>query len=301
MIDRINTYEEVRPENIDRLRRFARKTGLETPDIGLRVARFKSLTPGKFLDNLSVVNGLVQVLETNDFQRWAGKVASVVVGPRSFNKDIFKPPALIPPDNADARLIQKFLDIQKQLKPTQGSLDRASVQLYFAIEGAHIFPDGNGRTGRVEYSLLRNGALPEADALILNREASRTEGLCYEVNVRAVSDLLKAEGLPEDRIFDTDFRAANNPWEAESIEYGTSQHLNYLGLYRLLKADNPSIADNPPGYLVVSEQPQAIQDAFPQAYSKARDDWYDKFVEIPGQNIDYCIQYLDPKPVAIAA
>lgn len=278
-------HPDYHPPHIDRLRRFDSLAGLEITDSQDRIEAFKQIEPERFLDLLSVANGLVRDIDT--FQRWDGKVKGAIVAFRGMD------PEMQPPDNADEQFLDIFKTLQSEIVDEQDSIDKASVQLYFAIIGSHLFSDGNGRTARAAFHLLRNGRLPN-DEQVLDRNAAKTGKICDQLNTRVVVDMMIESGLPREMVLNRDFVAAETSDDFIAT-YGMTQHLKYLAARNLKIAENPTNQGTiPPEKITLSEETDFVRTNFASEYQKIRIEWLKKFIETPGQYVDICINAIEP-------
>jgi prophage maintenance system killer protein len=285
----INQSVKDRPDDLDRLRSFTRLSGLEVDDPVDRAAAFKDTSPEDILETLANMNDLLRGVDK--FQR-VGKSAlsGSVVG--SINPTM--PRELVPPDNPTESFLHKIKEIQDTTEPTQASLDRAAVGLFFSVVGSHMFSDGNGRTARASYHLLKNGRFP-ADEDILDRSKTNASNLSESVNEKATMSLMLKAGLPMDRIRVSEFKGDDTA--DDTIVYGLTQHLKYIAIRRLRQQEgllDPN-SDSPPSKYSVDQQSEAVKSGFKDAYAAVRDEWYEEFVNMPMRNPEFCAGQIEGK------
>lgn len=269
-----------RPDDLGRVRQFTRLSRIEIEDPIARAESFKNSDPEQILESISSLNGLL--CGKSGLRRWIGAVAMKVSDGRSDSE-------MESPDNAEEAFFDATRQIQAELDvDNEESLVKASVELYAAIVGAHMFADGNGRTARLAFHLLRYGQMPEADMMILDRESSYTGRLCEDLNELATLRVMYCAELPKDRcrlrhftLLDEDSAAA----DTLGVQYGLTRHLKYVAAMRvLLESEERQLVfeANPPNHLYLSNLGSNERVAYEAQYSRIKKEWFNAFVDIAG-------------------
>lgn len=115
-------------------------------DTETRIELLRSMDTNRFLDILSVSNGL---LRGAGFTRWSGEAAKVRVS------SVVLGVGLEPPEHAEVPFTEFFEQLKQEI--TADSKDVWAAKLYIAMVFAHLFSDGNGRLARNAYSFVKGG------------------------------------------------------------------------------------------------------------------------------------------------
>ncbi|PIS07853.1 hypothetical protein COT78_01300 [Candidatus Berkelbacteria bacterium CG10_big_fil_rev_8_21_14_0_10_43_13] len=150
-----------------------------------RLKILKDMEAGKFLDILSVSNGL---LRGAGFTRWSGEAADTTV---AFGGGSMK--ELEPPENAEILFEHFFKELQQKISAETTEI--WAVKLYVALVFAHMFPDGNGRLARNAYSFIKDGHILEEG--ISSERGTKITEFCQLVNYYSVMRLLQKNGIYE--------------------------------------------------------------------------------------------------------
>ena len=117
----------------------------------------KSLQPGEFIELLNGINGILRKENKDKFGMVDGTVS--LVG--------FVGTAYIAPRFEDKEeLFTHVLDSAKEMNQNQRSLQDIALLVSASINAIHAYPDANGRTSRLVYSLLADGFDKDADERI---------------------------------------------------------------------------------------------------------------------------------------
>lgn len=217
---------ENRKDAVGELQRFLRHAGLEQPDASKRAEWVKTTGLDKLLDVLSVMNGLLRGEEK--FQRWEGKAVKSVVGMGGTESV-----DLEPPEHAEHEFRELVLKIQNDIQDSNIPLQAA--RLYAGIIFAHMFPDGNGRTARSAYSLIRYGELPDEKSFV--KRGPDVQRFSEALNAGGMALCFKKEGVIE---------GVNDPFDeyyltTDGISMGMTDHLKYLAARRVIMTTQGAI------------------------------------------------------------
>ncbi len=220
---------ENRKDAVGELHRFLRNTGLEQPDTSKRVEWMKTTSPDKLVDVLSVMNGLLRGEEK--FQRWEGKAVKSVVSIGGSAEAV----DLEPPEHAEQEFTELILKIQTDVQESNMPLQAA--RLYVGIIFSHMFPDGNGRTARSVYSLIRYGKVPDTDSFV--KRSSEIQRCSEAINAGGIALLFQKEGVIE---------GVNDPFDEYyltngGVSMGMMDHVKYLAARRVLKATQETVPE----------------------------------------------------------
>ena len=261
---------ESQEQSNDRLRRFAEHTGLEIADHQQRLQALASLESEQFIDLLSVGAGILR--GEKRFSRWDEDTAEgSVVQSAVMGED------LVPPEESHKHFAEFFNRLKDQMAAEPEAVNKYAVELYFAIVGSHMFPDGNGRVARTMYHLVKDGKLPSEQAIF-----TRTPGVSEASklnNQEAVKQLLDREGLSYKYINDFQAREDYDPEVKGFQSGGLSQTLKYIAAKRVLESSGAWDPDNPPKLVGLKKWSETDKSAFTEAYKDVRDEWFYAYID----------------------
>lgn len=125
-----------------------------------------------------------------------------------------------PEPDLQNELFTEYLDA---IKKTKGKEKKAALA-YYAINNLHLFNDGNGRTSRAIYSLIKNGDLSDADNAIIEHETDQTAQILAHIDGVEVDSndgrgtFLDREGIKSAEVVN---RLANSFLKHELCDEGT--------------------------------------------------------------------------------
>lgn len=186
-------------------------------DIDRRIELFKNMTSDELIHLLTISNGL---LTDGIVKKWEGP-KDMTVG---FGDTI----DFESPKNADTLLASLFDRLKADITPENIGLQ--SEKLYFGIIFSHLFSDGNGRLGRVAYSFMKEGRLPEKEKLITRN--GRIQDMCERVNLQAVVNIFKKEGITDSD--DVNVAVEYEANEKEDVGLGYFATVKYIAARRVL-------------------------------------------------------------------
>lgn len=260
------------PVNIDRFVRFTELAGLQIEDPAARIKALQSTDADEFLDVLSVSNGLL--LGEDSFQRWGGEPASVNVSSPVFGVEID------PPDDSHEIFKIYYEKFQSELQPNEQDMQKAAVEMHFAIVGSHMFADGNGRLARAAYYLLKDGRLPDDQALVLERRPGIAQA-SDAVNRGAVAVLLDREGINYEYV--NDYAADDKQTDEDGIfaDGGLTQQLKYIAARRVM-IEQGNWPEQPPETIGIRNWPTDKMQQFKDEYKHLREEWLAAFIDTAG-------------------
>lgn len=262
------------PENINRLERFSELTGLEIEDPRKRVSTISGIDPDKFLDILAIVNGLLR--DEDKFIRWDDTPLNVQVSSLALGVDID------PPDNSK-EIFKQFFDIfQSELDPSKEGLEKAAIEMYFAIIGSHMFEDGNGRTARAAYQLIRYGELPDKQSIIIDRQDKTVEA-AWRVNIETIIQLFDAEGYVKGKDYEHFDDLVADEYTDSDDDYfkdgGLTQQLKYIAARRVL--EQAGVWEEKGSQMLgLKDWPIKYLEEYRKEYAQVRADWLVAYIEI---------------------
>jgi hypothetical protein len=297
------------PRAHEKLSRFVELAGLDEPDPILRAQALAEMDMQQVIDVLSVINNRARdftvVGEGNpalkhipaqhdsvDRRRAGFTTEPSQVSPEKDSTGIYRSALtqeLVPPNYEDGVEIfeEMFCEAKADLlhasnDELESELTKVAYQFYCAINGGHFFADGNGRTARAAFHLIRDGRLPEEEALI---EGSGNYRKISDVLAqRSIADLLHAEGLKDDRggeteFWDGDLIVVENDDDA-LVPQGKMRNLRYIALRRVLSARKKFDKDARVLVLdklgITPEEARAYQEEF----ANLRCDWYENYINV---------------------
>ncbi|MDQ2973408.1 MAG: Fic family protein [bacterium] len=275
------------PEDIDRFARFNELAGIEIADPTERVQALSTIGAEAFLDRLSIANGLLSGEEK--FTRWTGEISGATVSSPVLGTD------LEPPDNAMEMFIGYFANLQAELEPSEEGLEKAAAGMYFAIIGAHIFEDGNGRLARSAYHLIRHGKLPDDQKKIIERQEN-TILAARNANTEAIKRLFNNEGYEKDKDYEyLDDLAADEEEEFSGIfvDRGRTQQLKYIAARRVMEQAGAWEARGAK-LIGMKNWPENRLKEYQNEYATIRQDWYIEFIKTGEHFHDYFANLIDP-------
>lgn len=213
---------EARVDALGELKRFLSHAGLEERDPTKRIEWLKNTDPQKILDVLSVING--QLRGTEKFQRWEGQGVKSIVG-LGGNSEFAE---MEPPEHAEKEFEKLIVQIQNEIN--EENFPTEIAKLYTGIIYSHMFADGNGRTARAIYGLLKNGALPDAEHFAKRNPKITT--FANDIDSAAMALLFKHEGVTEKT--DGSYRHYDLTTDGICIDVMTN-YLKYLAARRATK------------------------------------------------------------------
>ena len=263
--------------------RFCRKIGLDIATPEDKIIWIKSSSPNQFLDIVSIGNSLL--LGLFKFSRWRrdskadkSKVAFGLAG------DFVE---VDPPDDAHIHFKEFFHRMKRRI--TTATKDRWAVKLYFAIVFAHMFPDGNGRTSRNAYFILRsNSGLPDEEKAL--KRSAIIQGASERANITSIIYLVRQEGIriPMDGNEAAKYRADEVNAEAYS---GDTCILKYLACKRVLQKRGQWNIEMKE--IVYGKWDRAMRAEFEEEYQKIRVLWYWTAISLADKYYKYFQQELD--------
>jgi hypothetical protein len=167
------------------------------------------------------MNGLLRGEEK--FQRWEGKAVKAIVGMGGTESV-----DLEPPEHSEQEFRELVLKIQHDIQ--ESNIPLQAARLFTGIIFAHMFPDGNGRTARSAYSLIRYGELPNEKSLL--KRGPDVQRCSEALSAGGIALCFEKEGVIE---------GANDPFDeyyltTDGISAGMTDHLKYLAARRVLIA-----------------------------------------------------------------
>lgn len=178
------TSEEVedREQGYELFVKFLEKHGIDKMTAEDKVKKIKELNFDEIMQIISRINGRLAFRDKK--QEWSGKaVKSRVSGPGG--------DALEPPDGPEVEL-QRFFEEMKENISVDNLGDYAS-KTFLAIIFSHAFENGNGRTARNIYHLLRKDGVPPETI-----STGRPEGVvevCGVLSQNAMTVLYEKRGI----------------------------------------------------------------------------------------------------------
>lgn len=261
------------PKNIDRFERFTELAGLQIADPESRLAAIKRMDADSFLDVLAVSNGLLRGEEK--FQRWSGAAEKVVISGAAIGVD------LEPPEHAH-EIFKCFYDrFVSELAANEHDIQKSAVEMYFAIIGAHMFTDGNGRLARAAFHLIKYGKLPDDQSTVLDRTKNIAKA-ARAVNQGAVKVLFDREGIVTEYLNDV---AADENQEEESPIFvcgGLTQQTKYIAARRVVMLQNNEWPEEAPKILKIKNWPEVRLQQFNEEYETVREEWLAAYIDTAG-------------------
>lgn len=263
--------KEVRSEGFGKFQRFVHKLGIDSLTAEEKVAWLQKLDFEKFMQLVSRANGRLRAV--GSIQRWADK------GTRTVVSSLVMGTALESPEDAEQELKIVYLQMQREITPE--TLKFWAAKLYIALVFAHIFPDGNGRTGRHIYSLLTRGGSPR-ESLSIERTPEVGE-LCWRMNGQGIGEVFGAHGLPG-----KDFPEY---WgDKEVFSTGMTSHLKYIAGKETLESTGKTVTEKEIDTTQFSGEQKAT---FLRKYAEIRREWYHKVVKAVDTYPGYVTDMLD--------
>ena len=201
MSEKINT-PELREKSADRMVRFldfardiapleGKKIGEVFGEEDTRREFIEHLSDRDFIELLSGINGILRDKEKTDW--------SVDGGPVMLSGFIEES---IPPRQEDKEpLLKETLDGVKIMNKSGRTLEDIALLLGSSINAVHPFADGNGRTGRLVYALMRDGyneeTKPEIKKLLGEYGRDITD-VYSAMTMFHISNLIKSEAGADD-------------------------------------------------------------------------------------------------------
>lgn len=258
------------------LKRFLSHTGLEQEDPIKRIAWIKNTSPEKILDLLSVING--QIRGAKEFQRWAGVGVKSTVS-LGGNPEFAE---MEPPEHAERELTQVIFKMQEEINET--NFPTQIAKLYTGIIFSHIFADGNGRTARSVYGLLRHGKLPESTHFA--KRSGKIMEIANTLNSAAMALLFHKENVVET----TDGAYQNYNLLTEGICVDTQ--MNYLKYLAARRATHQTRGAAPESieFTTLSEQQRAD---FTLEYERLRKEYFWTVQEVIEKYSKHIIPMID--------
>lgn len=183
---------ENREAAFDRFVRFLGHTGVREMGRGAMVDWIRASSFDRFMDLLSVANGLLR--GGRGFRRWDGTTVQSILKRGSATD-------LDPPDNAVWEFEKLFSDIRGGISVED--VGKHATKLFVGILFAHMFEDGNGRTARAAYLLLKTGRVPGRS--VVDSQAREPHPVGKRLNWAAVVGCFRQEGVgvsARDDLFD---------------------------------------------------------------------------------------------------
>jgi hypothetical protein len=260
------------PENINRFERFSELAGLQEPDPRTRIEALQNMEADKFLDILAVSNGLLR--GEDKFQRWSGESASVNVSGLVMGVD------MQPPEQSHELFRSFYKKFTSEVAPNEHDLQKSAIEMYFAIIGTHMFPDGNGRLARAAYYLIKYGKLPKDQSEILERQKGIAQA-AQAVNRGAVKELFDREGFQYDYLNDVAADDTQAEGDVGFVDGGLTQQTKYVAARRVM-LQNGEWSDQPPSTLKLKDWPEAKKKQFDDEYRNVREEWLAAYIDTAG-------------------
>lgn len=273
------------PENIDRFERFTELAGLQVTDPEARIEALQNMEADKFLDVLAVSNGLLR--GEGKFQRWSGESADVNVSGLVMGVD------MEPPEQAHELFKSFYKKFTSEIAPNEHDLQKSAIEMYFAIIGTHMFPDGNGRLARAAYQLIKYGELPKDQSEILERQKGIAQA-AQAVNQGAVKELFDREGFKYTYL--NDFAADDTQGEDDVlfVEGGLTQQTKYIAARRVMLQDGEWPEGQPPATLKIKDWPEAKKQQFGDEYRSVREEWLAAYIDTAGAYAPGLARLIEP-------
>lgn len=182
-----NSSDFPRIGGLKRFQRYSEKMGLQIIDPIKRVEKIKKLNMDDFLRILSNSNTMLRGNSgfLKVFRLFRGQVGGV-----AGNVDI------IPPKNQLQHFEQHFNQMKKNL--TVENLPYYAYMTFIVMIYLHMFKDGNGRTSRIAYYLIRDGTFNENENNSRNSDIDR---LHIAINEYSVMKLFRLYGIKKPQDF----------------------------------------------------------------------------------------------------
>jgi hypothetical protein len=198
-----------------------------------------------------------------------------------------------PPEDAHEEF-RTFFDSVKESIHGPEDIDRAAVETYFAVIGSHMFVDGNGRTARAVYELIRHGKVPENQATIIDRQKNSLSA-AQRLNVATIHNLFIREGYKHGEDFDNvDDLAADDQVAQEEffMSPGLDSQLKYIAARRVMVMAG-AWEQRGSSRMGLQNWPKNRSDEFKAEFKKVRSEWFKEFTSLAGQYTDFFVDKLD--------
>jgi hypothetical protein len=198
-----------------------------------------------------------------------------------------------PPDNAQ----EAFADFLKGLQESIGGpedLDRAAVETYFAIIGSHMFVDGNGRTARAAYEMIKHGKVPDNQSAIIERQKNSV-GAGQRLNVATIHNLFVKEGYEPGVDFENiDDLSVDDSVDAKDFFMlpGLDGSLKYIAARRVMERAGVW-EQRGSKHMGIKDWPSNRFAEFEEEYARVRDDWFNEFTATAGRHHEFLTNKLE--------
>lgn len=152
-----------------------------------RIEFIKNTDSRKFMKFLGDINS---ILRESKIEKWNQRAEPVAV--TGYNEG-YSYIYMEPPKNSELLFNNFYLDMQKNISPE--NINEWAAKLYLATVFAHMFNDGNGRTARHIYMLLRNGDLASQQNTLNRSKNVNLDEFCDGVSNVALYKVIRKEIL----------------------------------------------------------------------------------------------------------
>jgi len=260
------------PDNIDRFERFTELAGLQEKNPEARIEALQGIEADKFLDILAVSNGLLR--GEDKFQRWSGEAADVNVSGLVMGVD------MEPPEQSHELFKSFYKKFTSEIAPNEHDLQKSAIEMYFAIIGTHMFPDGNGRLARAAYHLIKYGELPQDQSEILERHKGIAHA-AQAVNQGAVKELFDREGFAYDYLNDVAADDTQSQEDVGFVDGGLTQQTKYIAARRVMLR-NGEWPEQPPKTMKLKDWSEDKKQQFSDEYRNVREEWLAAYIDTAG-------------------
>ncbi len=148
------------------------------------------------------------------------------------------------------------------------NIEQWSSKLYAGIIFSHMFANGNGRLGRSAYAFMKTGTLPEKDKLI--RRDPKIQDMCIRLNVQAIADMVKKEGISESDDINVLLEFYAN--EKEDVGIGYFGTIKYITARRVLQRRD--LFQEGQKVIFGDKWPPELMAEFEQEYERVKTEWF---------------------------
>ncbi len=272
--------DELRKEGYELFVAFLKKHGIDGLSQEEKIERIKEMDFDKIMQVISRLNGRLAFRDKH--QEWEGKAAKVVVGSTD-------DPDLEPPENAERGLELFFGNMKQQLNST--NLNEWAVKTYFAIIYSHAFGNGNGRTARNVFYLMRKEGVPPQD--LVSRRIPEAEDIRQRVGREAMKRLFIEAGIqlsPDAGQNEMDKYIISKEADNFGIQ-GEMAYLKFLAARRVLQESGMDVSDTK--LINISNWDDKKIEMYKRVYSELRKKWFMKIFKVCDDYKETVGQYMD--------
>lgn len=197
-----------------------------------------------------------------------------------------------PPEQSHELFKSFYKKFTTEIAPNEHDLQKSAIEMYFAIIGTHLFPDGNGRLARAAYHLIKYGELPEDQSAIIERQKGIVQA-AQAVNQGAIKELFDREGFVYDYL--DEFAADDTQSEDDElfVEGGRTQQTKYIAARRVM-LQNSEWPEHPPATLKLKDWPEDKKKQFNDEYRGVREEWLAAFIDTAGAYAPGLARLIEP-------